>query len=184
MKVHTQSSILMSLIVAVFAAEAPVSAHAQMRGVPEGREHGCSAIADVEESLGCRDDVIEIASAYLDSIEAVGIDYVPELPALLAPDAKRWINRSRVYQAPNNDGREAVLAGVTNEPVCTFPNKRWIVEGDAQFGKAAADFDAFCVGFPHAVIREYFLIEDGLIKEIEVRFVQVSCPTTAPWPCL
>ena len=181
-----RTSLILAAVAALLAPGAPLGAKEEEsgRGVPQGGENGCRAIADVEASLGCRDLIIEIASAYLDSIETPGINYVPELPELLAPDAKRWINRSYAYQAPNNDGREAVLLGVTREPECTFPNKRWIVEGNLESGTASADFDAFCTGFPHAVIREWFRIEGGLIKEIEVRFVQVRCPTTAPWPCL
>ena len=174
---NVASRLILASIAALLLSGESLAAQEQGRGVPEGREHGCGSVAEVEDSLGCRDLLIEIANAYLESISTPGVDYLPELPDLLAPDAKRWINRNRNYQPPNNDGRDSLLLGVIAEPECVFENIRWIVEGNTQAGEAIAEFDAICVGFERpvpTVVRDAFVIEDGKIKEIRVIFTLVG----------
>src|SRR3990172_5149058 len=97
---HIQTRGIVASLASLLIAAGPGAAQGAGRGVPQGREHGCGSIAEVEENLGCRDLLIEIANAYLESISTPGVDYLPELPGLLPPDVKRWINRNRNYQPP------------------------------------------------------------------------------------
>lgn len=155
----------------LFGMSLPAAAKGDRPTKPQHHQPSCEAISGVEQHLGCRDLTIEIASLYLDSICLLSQgEYVQDLPEFVHPEVKRWINRNRYYQPPNNDGPEEFLAGVLREPTCSCDHMQWTVEGN----EAVASFDIDCVGYSQpvpTVVRDRFLIEDGLIKEVEVRYV-------------
>jgi hypothetical protein len=131
---------------------------------PKGKQNACQSIAAVEERLGCREITIAIATTYLESLLVEGAPGV-----LLHPDVQRWINQNYNLDPPRLDGIEEVLPSVEEENLgedygATFENRRWTVEGD----EAIVIYDIHIPYFEKPVIvRERFLIEDGLIREIE-----------------
>lgn len=169
----------MATVVAVLLSASALQAESSVGGRDPSAARFCSTLLARHPDLGRhlffrglrRFCIISIAEAYLDSIDfAPPGEILPELEEVLAPDARRWINRSRTLDPPNNVGAEELIAGVRREPDCDFVNRRWVVEGDV----GSITMDVFCAGFAPAVVRDRFLVEGGLLSEVEVLFVSVT----------
>lgn len=113
-----------------------------------------------------RDEIIAVASTYLDA-GLVGDDAEG---VRLAPDCRRWTQQS--YHGPPRNGcaeeiREGIRRG-DEKSIWRIDRRRWIVEGN----QAVVLADLHVRGLDEPVILyERFLVEDGLIREIEALYL-------------
>ena len=116
--------------------------------------------------MGEREQIIAVASTYLDA----GLTSDDADGVLLAPDCRRWTQRN--YHGPPRDSdAEAIRAGIRRgdeKGITRIDNRRWVVDGN----QAVVLADIHFAGLDEPIILyERFLVEDGMIREIEGIFV-------------
>ena len=109
--------------------------------------------------------LIAISETYVNALEVPGAEGV-----LLHPDVKRW-TQMNYADPPRNDDRDELLASIAAEDLPgVITNRRWTVDPLRQETFMIADIVLEGLAKP-IILYERFLIEDGLIKEIEAIFL-------------
>ncbi len=111
------------------------------------------------------EELIAISETYVDALTVPGNEGV-----LLHPDVRRWTQQN-IAEPPRNDDRDELLESIAEEDLDgVITNRRWTVDVVRQETFMIADI--VLEGLPLPItLYERFLIEDGLILEIEAIFL-------------
>ena len=123
--------------------------------------------------MASRDEIIAVASTYLDA----GLTNDDADGVLLAPDCRRWTQQNRA-DPPRNGDAAGIRAGIRRgdeRGIERIDNRRWLVDGNQALVIADIHFRGLETPI---VLYERFVVEDGLIQEIEAIFL----PPTSPIP--
>lgn len=112
--------------------------------------------------MSTRDEIIAIASSYLDA----GLVNDDAEGVYLAADCRRWTQQSYAG-APRNQSADEIRAGIRRgdeRGIRRIDNRRWLVDGD----QALVIADIWHEGLADPIVLfERFRVEDGAIREIE-----------------